>query len=294
VTGLPVCHHEITGSARERAADDTWLPHPVGMRDSTLAHVSDLHLGRSERNDTAATELVRTLARMDPDHVVVSGDVTHRGRHDELARFEQLFAAWRARGVLTVVPGNHDRVGQDAGSGLMGGERVRVDSRPGLWVVSVDSTGPHNRSYINSHGALCRHVLEQVDEALGAAPEDALVAVTLHHHVLPLPEESFAERLASFVGLPHANELELGDALLRRVHGRCDLVLHGHRHVPRAFHFDLGLRRLSVYNAGSSSELGRFRLFTHRNGALLERPRWVRCPGATQPRPSAQPVPSMA
>jgi 3',5'-cyclic AMP phosphodiesterase CpdA len=245
------------------------------MPRQTLAHLSDLHLGRSAKNDAAAEAIVRSLVRLDPDHVVVSGDVTHRGRIQEMERFQELFEPWIDRGNISVVPGNHDRVGEDSGQWLMGEKRVRVDERAGVWIVRVDSTGPHNHSYFNSHGALCEQVLGEIDSALAAAPERALVAVVLHHHVLPLPEESIQERLASWLGLPHAEELALGEALLKRIHGRCDLVLHGHRHVPRAFHLDVGIRRLSVYNAGSAPELGRFRVFSHEAGALLGRPRWV-------------------
>jgi 3',5'-cyclic-AMP phosphodiesterase len=271
---------------RERGSGDTRGHHNAGMRARTLAHVSDLHLGHSPSNDAAVEALARTLARLDPDHLVISGDLTHRGRRTEMAHFEALFAPWLERGTASVVPGNHDRVGEDAGSAVMRGARVAVDGRDGLWLVRVDSTGPHNRSYLNSHGALCEHVLEQIDAALAAAPEDVLVGLVLHHHVLPLPEESLAERLAAWLGLPHARELALGEALLKRVHGRCDLVLHGHRHVPRGFHLDVGLRRLSIYNAGSSPELGRFRLLAHSGGALVGKPRWVHSAHAPAPAPA--------
>ena len=77
-----------------------------------------------------------------------------------------------------------------------------------------------------------------MDAAIAAAPREALTVILLHHHVLPLPEESFPERLATRLGWPHAAELALGAELVSRVQGRCDLILHGHRHVPREF--DLG------------------------------------------------------
>ncbi|HEX4620789.1 MAG TPA: metallophosphoesterase, partial [Myxococcaceae bacterium] len=224
----------------------------------------------------------------------ISGDLTHRGRREEMERFQALFAPWLERGAASVVPGNHDRLGEDSGREVMRGERVQVDERPGLWLVRVDSTGPHNRSVLASHGALCEHVMAQIDEALARAPRDALVGLVLHHHVLPLPEESWAERLANWVGLPHADELAQGEALLQRIQGRCDVILHGHRHVPRAFHLDGGERRLSIYNAGSSPELHRFRLFAHRGGALLARPRWVRAAPTPVSAPLRRPLASPA
>lgn len=159
----------------------------------------------------------------------------------------------------------------------MNGQRVCVKQMPGLYLVRVDSTGEHNRSIHRSHGELCAKVLGQVDSALGIARPNSLVILLLHHHVLPLPEEGFLERMSTLLGWPFASELPLGLELLRLAEGRCDLVLHGHRHVPRAMRLtrESG-RSLDILNAGSTTELSRFRLFSHRAGALLGPPRWVR------------------
>ena len=62
-------------------------------------------------------------------------------------------------------------------------------------------------------------VLDEVDSALSAAPTGALTAVLLHHHVLPLPEESLPERFATRMGWPHASELALGAELGKLVPG---------------------------------------------------------------------------
>ncbi|MFL5302170.1 MAG: metallophosphoesterase family protein, partial [Anaeromyxobacteraceae bacterium] len=94
------------------------------MISRTLAHVSDLHLGRDARTDAAAA-LVRALLHEGVDDVLVTGDVTHRGRDRELATFERLFAPLADR--LVVVPGNHDRAGDDLAARLMPGARVAVE-----------------------------------------------------------------------------------------------------------------------------------------------------------------------
>ena len=88
------------------------------------------------------------------DQVLLTGDVTHRGLAAELTRYERIFAPLLETGRLVAVPGNHDRMGDDAARGLMRGGRVAVTSAPGLHVVRVDSTAPHNRSLIDGHGAL--------------------------------------------------------------------------------------------------------------------------------------------
>lgn len=232
----------------------------------TLAHLSDLHVGRGPADAVALADAVAALVEARVDHVVVTGDVTHRGRLDELATFRRLAAPLADR--LTVVPGNHDRLGEDAGRLLMR-DRVAVDRRPGLWLVRIDSTAPHNRRLVDSHGRLTAEDVAQVEAALAAAPAGLVTALLLHHHVHPLPGDDVWERLAALVGLPWTAELSRGPALLERARGRCDLVLHGHRHVPGELVLDRdGRRPLRVVNAGSSTGLGRVRLFCHAAGRL--------------------------
>jgi len=237
-----------------------------------LAHLSDLHLGSSTER---AEALVKKLLRDDLEHVVVTGDITHEGAHAEYALFRDVFAPLLRQGRLSFIPGNHDRTGEDVGNTFMNGQRVRTEQHDGLFLICVDSTGPHNRSYFASHGDLCHSVLRQIDEAVSRAPLHSLVVVILHHHLVPLPEESMPEWLATRLGFPHANELELGMNLLGRLLGRCDLILHGHRHVPREFEFGTTVhRRLGMYNAGCSTELGAYRVFEHKDGQTRGLPTW--------------------
>jgi len=232
----------------------------------TLAHLSDLHLGRSEAEAQALVAAVAALSAARVDHVVVTGDVTHRGALDELAAFRRLTAPLADR--ITVVPGNHDRLGENAARYIMRG-RVSVERRPGLYLVRLDSTAPHNRRLLDAHGHIGETDLAAVDQALEAAPRDTLVALLLHHHVHRLPGDDVWERLAGLVGLPWTAELGRGAALLGLARGRCDFVLHGHRHVPAELQVGGdGARPLRVANAGSSTGLGRIRLFCHAAGRL--------------------------
>jgi 3',5'-cyclic AMP phosphodiesterase CpdA len=247
----------------------------------TLAHISDLHLGRSDETDRVAEAIRDLLVGGEVDHVVCTGDVTHRGRRSELARFNRLFGGLIASGRMTVVPGNHDRLGDDVAGALMQGGRVEVAQRDGLYLVRVDSTGSHNRWLLTGHGDLDHDVIEQIDLALDGAPANTLVAILLHHHPLPLPEETLSERISTRIGWPAALELRLGRALIEKVRGRCDLLLHGHRHVPRALSlWTEGERAIGIYNAGCTTSLARFRLFCHTDGALVGAPRWLRSDGA--------------
>jgi 3',5'-cyclic-AMP phosphodiesterase len=240
----------------------------VLMVTRTIAHISDLHIGRDAPTDARVASLASTLLASDVDQVLLTGDITHKGRHAELDHFERLFGPLRSR--LCLVPGNHDRAGDDVTRRLMPGPRVQAELVGGLFVVRVDSTAPHNKSLFDAHGELTPADLAEVDHLVGSAPRGALVVLMLHHHVLPLPFDHVGERLISMLGWPVADELALGEELTLQLSGRCDFVLHGHRHAlaERRLASADG-RTLRVLNAGSTPELGRARLIVHASGRVL-------------------------
>jgi 3',5'-cyclic AMP phosphodiesterase CpdA len=240
----------------------------------TLAHISDLHLGRDTGTNLAAAHMRDRILSLGIDHVIVTGDVTHRGRAEEWALFEAIFLPLGER--VSVVPGNHDRLGDEVARRIMPSDPVDVIAREGLHLVRVDSTGQHNRFLLAGHGDLCQRKIDRIGDALDWTLPDALVVVALHHHPMPMPVETFGEQIATRLGLPFAQELQLGQQLLRSLIGRCDLLLHGHRHKPRALEVAItGERPLGIYNAGCSTTLGRFRLFRHNRGTLVEPPFWI-------------------
>ena len=234
-----------------------------------IAHVSDLHIGRDAKTDRANRLLAAALEDSGVATVAVTGDVTHRGRHAELDRFEDYFRRLIAQGRVVVVPGNHDRLNDGVADRIMPGGRVAIASRPGLHLVRFDSTGPHNRRLISGHGLMTHADLSAVDSALGSAPEGALTVLALHHHVHPLPPDELSEMLSNLLGWPNCAELLLGNELLERIRGRCDLLLHGHRHVPSEMVMgEASDRPLRILNAGSTPELGRFRVLSSRAGRI--------------------------
>jgi 3',5'-cyclic-AMP phosphodiesterase len=257
-----------------RAQYRTLAMRPAATSLKTLAHASDLHFGLSARAERTAAALCHAFLDAHVDHVVVTGDVTHRGRAAEWQRFREAFAPLLDAGRLTVIPGNHDRLGDDVARAMMTA-RVEVEERDGAHIVKLDSTGPHNKRLIDGHGAIDDHDLAAVDAALSRAPRGALVVLCLHHHVLPLPMEGVHESFMTWVGMPNARELARGRELLEVVRGRCDLVLHGHKHAPAAWRIRGGARPMLVLNAGSSTELGRARVFAHDGAKLMRRPVWL-------------------
>jgi 3',5'-cyclic AMP phosphodiesterase CpdA len=70
----------------------------------TIVHLSDLHFGRVDGAIPPA--LLRAVAELAPDLVVVSGDLTQRARIKEFKAAADFLAALPAPSL--VVPGNHD------------------------------------------------------------------------------------------------------------------------------------------------------------------------------------------
>jgi 3',5'-cyclic AMP phosphodiesterase CpdA len=188
---------------------------------------------------------------------------------------------------MTVVPGNHDRLGDDVRVEMTGGLRVSRSLTEGGGVGTVDSTGPHTRTWLASHGDVSHDELAHVDALLESAPAGTLKVVALHHHPLPLPEDTLSERLVTRLGWSNGMELPLGPQLVQRLCGRCDLILHGHRHIPRELLLcgNEQPRPLRIVNAGSSTALGMVRVFPHARGRLSADPYWLSAPAEERAAP---------
>ncbi|MGH1349115.1 MAG: metallophosphoesterase family protein [Nannocystales bacterium] len=240
----------------------------------SFAHISDLHFGSGHDVEARTHALVSHLLAADIDHVLCTGDITHRGREEEFEGFIDVFAPLLQQGRLTLVPGNHDRCGDDVADSVMKGRRVLTRDLGALFVVQVDSTGPHNRQAFCGHGLLTPTDLLAFQDALAGAREDQLVVTLMHHHPYPLPEEGAIERLSRWVGLPFTDALHSGVDVLEAARGRCDIILHGHRHVATHRLDRSHPRPLAIYNAGATVEQSRYRVFKHRGRRLTAPPQW--------------------
>lgn len=241
----------------------------------TIAHLSDLHIGRSTAHHVAAVSLCDALLAHKVDQVLVTGDITHHGLVSEFNQFTEIFQDLLSSNKMFLVPGNHDRLGDDVSLKIMAGNKVSVFNDQGLHIISIDSTGSHNRAWVSVHGVIGPEDVENVGQMLDQARDHDLVVVLLHHHLLPLPEDTFWERLVAWLGWQFTLELRNGKDLIKTLIGRCDLILHGHRHIPRERYFAEFGRDLLICNAGSSTAMKKFRLFTHENGKLISAPVWI-------------------
>jgi 3',5'-cyclic AMP phosphodiesterase CpdA len=185
-----------------------------------VLHVSDLHVGRRDSPE-AHEALVRLAERVDPELVVASGDLAHRGRRDQLEQATELLRSL-GRPVLAV-PGNHDipytfparftkpwaefeRLWETT-EPVYRGERV--------FVVGLNSVRP----WRHQSGRLTPAQLVAADRLFDEAPEGALRIAVLHHHLLGAPWRSRKKPVA-----------KRNEVLARLVESGAELILAGHIH----------------------------------------------------------------
>jgi 3',5'-cyclic AMP phosphodiesterase CpdA len=188
---------------------------------ASLLHVSDLHTGTREDPEVERA-LAALIGRVQPELIVASGDLTHRGRtaeHERAAEFLQGFGV-----PVLAVPGNHDMPYAFPARftrtwKLFEGQWQTTEptySSPELHVVGLNSARP----YRQQGGRLRPDQLRDAGERLRAAPNGALRVVVLHHHMLGAPWRATRKRPVS-----HRNRV-----LHALVAGGADLILAGHIH----------------------------------------------------------------
>ena len=185
-----------------------------------ILHVSDLHVGK--REDAAVEQGLRELVqRIEPDVVIATGDLTHRGRRDQHERAaEQL----RALGPPVVaIPGNHDipytfpaRFTRPWAEFERTWEQVQpVYRAEGVLVVGLNSVRP----WRHQSGGLRDAQLSWAAKQLGGAPPGVLRVVAMHHQMIGAPWRTRKR--------PVANRNRV---LARLIDAGAELILSGHTH----------------------------------------------------------------
>lgn len=194
----------------------------------------------------------RVVDSVSPDAIVITGDLTDDGDGFELV--EAAFARWKARGMLFVITGNHDRyLFPLAGSGR---PRPTAESKRAAWhalaarlgleldptgvwfrelpeasaaIVGFDSCARPQRRFFRHNGAIgpeqlaYLQKLSEREEWKRARHRIAL----LHHHVVPLPH-GVGRRAPSEIGMRLDDAKGAAEAFDA---AGVTLVMHGHRHL---------------------------------------------------------------
>jgi 3',5'-cyclic AMP phosphodiesterase CpdA len=185
-----------------------------------VLHLSDLHYGAG--NDEAIERGAPVLIeRFEPELVIASGDLSHRGRGDQLAESSR-FLRGLERPVLAI-PGNHD-IPYKFPARFTRSFRAFEDewetteptySSPTLHVVGLNSVRP----WRHQSGGIRASQLEDAEKRLQGAPADAFRIVVLHHHLIGAPWRSRKKPVA-----------RRNHVLGSLVHAGADLILAGHIH----------------------------------------------------------------
>ena len=214
-----------------------------------LLHISDLHFGAEDGLALRAVE--RFAEQQAIDALIVSGDLTQKGRPGEFAAA----AAWLGRFSVPVVvtPGNHDtsllnlysRAVRPFARYARHTAPVAVEALrfPDLWIATINTARGVQLRRNWALGAVNSRQLEELAAAFAPAPRNALRALVCHHPLIGPPESPL--RGSTRGGVAAAEALAAMGV---------DLVLSGHLHVPFVLPLQPGDGRTWSIGAGTLSE----------------------------------------
>jgi 3',5'-cyclic AMP phosphodiesterase CpdA len=185
-----------------------------------VLHLSDLHFGAGD-DDAIERGAPVLIERFEPELVIASGDLSHRGREDQLARATRFL---RTLGPpVLAIPGNHDipyTFPARFTSSFREFERQWKTTEPTyasptLHVVGLNSVRP----WRHQSGGIRTRQLAAAEERLSSAAPSAFQIVVLHHHLIGAPWRSRKKPVA-----------RRNKVLASLVAAGADLILAGHIH----------------------------------------------------------------
>ncbi len=190
-----------------------------------IAQMSDIHCGDPRFDAELMERTIADINSVDPDLVVVGGDLTAAGYRNEFEQAKEYLDGISSAPVVTIL-GNHDcrNVGWVHYKRLFcdtyRAQTFEVAEGPSgttarIRVVTANSSRPD----INE-GEIGMHRYGWITDSL-AGDYDARVFV-LHHHLVPIPG----------TGRERSVVLDGGDVLWTLGKAGVQLILSGHKHVP--------------------------------------------------------------
>lgn len=192
----------------------------------TLVHLSDLHFGRLDH--AILPQLRRTIEKISPDVVIVSGDLTQRAHPEEFEQARDFLDT--LPGPQIVVPGNHDVPLHNLYARLYLPLReyrrfISDDLEPYYRDGEIAILGINTaRSLVWKNGRVNLRQISRIEERFCEAKHVMKVLVT--HHPFDLPAE-YGQR--DLVGRAH-------HAMAKIARCGIDLLLAGHFHLTRTGH----------------------------------------------------------
>lgn len=211
-------------------------------------HIHSLHILEA---------LLRDLTELAPDHVAVTGDLTHLGLPDEFRQAARWLERVGAPERVMVVPGNHDSYVATSwretfgawapylagDGGAFPGDFPLLRVRGPAALIGLSTARPS--APFLAVGSLGRGQLERLEELLEQTGRRGLLRIVLLHHP-PVPGSiAWRKRLT--------DATPLGRVIARQ---GAELILHGHAHVAMAGELVAGTRSIPVFGVPSASDSG--------------------------------------
>lgn len=188
-----------------------------------IAHVSDTHFGSEDRDAIAYATDAINLAK--PDLLVVSGDLTQRGKRQEFAQAAAWLQAFDC--CIITVPGNHDVPLLNVVNRIAG-PFVRYEAALGQYGEPYSSKTANVAGLNTSRGWQMRKNwaegsvnLKKLSDILDS--NEAPRILTCHHPFLPIPSAPLKTQTVR--GLAASKLIAASDV---------ELLLTGHTHKPSA------------------------------------------------------------
>ena len=256
----------------------------------TLAHISDPHLAhpsggrfsdflnkrffgylkwrlkrQSEHHDLILTGMIDDIHSAQPDHIVVTGDLTHLGLPAEYAKAKKMLETLGSASQVTIIPGNHDAYVDGAldyrlvewadymvGDGFKacddtpGAEDAIFPSlriRHGVALIGISTAQPC--STFLAVGCIGHEQLQRLEKILFETGQKGLLRIVLIHHPPAPGVVSWRKRLTD----ARAFQKLLYDC-------GAELILHGHSHHPSQSYLETFDGRIPVIGVPSASAAG--------------------------------------
>jgi len=230
-----------------------------------LGYLSWRKRRRAEHRSEVLESMQRDLQLTAPEHLVITGDLTHIGLPDEFRQARRWLESLGAPTEVTVIPGNHDAYVETRWENSfaywqpwMVSDGILADNGrepgPGEVFPSLRVRGPVAFIGLSSArpsapflatGRIGADQLERLGELLESTGRQGLFRVVLLHHP-PVPgEEKWRKRLTD------------ASAFCRViVRYGAELVLHGHRHRAVQSRIEIPGTHVPVFGIPSASSIG--------------------------------------
>jgi 3',5'-cyclic AMP phosphodiesterase CpdA len=255
-----------------------------------LAHLSDPHLAhhhgvrladllnkrlfgyikwrlkrKLEHHKDVLAGMIQDLRNSQPDHIVVTGDLTHLGLPAEFAKAKELLGDLGSASQVTIIPGNHDAYVDGAldrrlaewadymvSDGFKAGDKTlttveaifpSLRIRGSVALIGVSTAQPC--STFLAVGCIGNDQLQRLQKILIETGEKGLFRIVLIHHPPKSGVVSWRKRLTDAESFQQT--LQACGA---------ELILHGHSHHQSRTYLETDDGRIPVIGVSSASAAG--------------------------------------